>query len=224
MLLQPFAQNITLRPAIADDVAWAAPLFFAAGPAVFSYVFASPFEESKAIFCQAFAYPQHAFSYEHAQIVEVLGQPAGVMISYPGSLKRQADEKVHAVMARILPLRKLPKILVNLADLTRIKQDIAAQDYYILGLSVMPELRNQGLGTYLLRQAEQQAQKHHCQSMALDVTYTNTAARALFERLDYKVTCSKSTQRFDQLTRSGGLHRLVKVLTSQSPTMGQADG
>jgi ribosomal protein S18 acetylase RimI-like enzyme len=214
MLLQPFAQNITLRPAIADDVAWAAPLFFAAGPAVFSYVFASPFEESKAIFCQAFAYPQHAFSYEHAQVIEVLNQPAGVMISYPGFLKRQADEKVHHVMARILPLRKLPKILVNLADLTRIKQEIAAQDYYILGLSVIPELRNQGLGTYLLQQAERQAQTHRCQAMALDVTYTNTAARALFERLDYQVTCSKSTHRFDQLTRSGGLHRLVKMLPS----------
>lgn len=214
MLLQPFAQNITLRPAIADDVAWAAPLFFAAGPAVFSYVFASPFEESKAIFCQAFAYPQHAFSYEHAQVIEVLNQPAGVMISYPGFVKRQAEEKVHQVMARILPLRKLPKILVNLADLTRIKQEIAAQDYYILGLSVIPELRNQGLGTYLLHQAERQAQAQRCQAMALDVTYTNTAARALFERLDYRVTCSKSTHRFDQLTRSGGLHRLVKTLAS----------
>ena len=214
MLLQPFAQNITLRPAIADDVAWAAPLFFTAGPAVFSYVFASPFEESKAIFCQAFAYPQHAFSYEHAQVIEVLNQPAGVMISYPGFVKRQAEEKVHQVMARILPLRKLPKILVNLADLTRIKQEIATQDYYILGLSVIPELRNQGLGTYLLHQAERQAQAHRCQAMALDVTYTNTAARALFERLDYRVTCSKSTHRFDQLTRSGGLHRLVKVLPS----------
>ena len=216
MLLQPFAQNITLRPAIADDVAWAAPLFFAAGPAVFSYVFASPFEESKAIFCQAFAYPQHAFSYEHAQVIEVLNQPAGVMISYPGFVKRQAEEKVHQVMARILPLRKLPKILVNLADLTRIKQEIATQDYYILGLSVIPELRNQGLGTYLLHQAERQAQAYRCQAMALDVTYTNTAARALFERLDYRVTCSKSTHRFDQLTRSGGLHRLVKVLPSAS--------
>ncbi|HEY9656644.1 MAG TPA: GNAT family N-acetyltransferase, partial [Crinalium sp.] len=84
----------------------------------------------------------------------------------------------------------------------------------ILGLSVIPELRNQGLGTYLLQQAERQAQTHRCQAMALDVTYTNTAARQLFERLDYRVTCSKSTHRFDQLTRSGGLHRLVKTLAS----------
>ena len=212
MLLQPSTQDITLRPAIAEDIAWAAPLFFSAGPAVFSYIFASPFEESKAIFCQAFAYPQHALSYEHAQVIEVLNQPAGVMISYPGSLKRQADEKVHQVMARILPLRKLPKILVNLADLTRIKQDVSAQDYYILGLSIVPEFRNQGLGTYLLAQAEKQAYAHNCQTLLLDVTYANTLAKALFENLGYRVTCSKSTQRFEQLTRSGGLHRMVKAL------------
>ena len=215
MLSQPFAQSITLRPAIADDVAWAAPLFFSAGPAVFSYIFASPFEESKAIFCQAFAYPQHALSYEHAQIIEVLNQPVGIMISYPGVLKRQADEKVHQVMARILPLRKLPKILVNLADLTRIKQDVSVQDYYILGLSVMPEFCGQGLGTYLLSQAEKQALAHHCQAISLDVTYNNTSARTLFEHLGYRVTCSKSTQRFEQLTRSGGLHRMVKPLGEQ---------
>ncbi|SRR5579883_1194122 len=212
MLLQPFAQNITVRPAIAGDVSWAAPLIFSAGPALFSYIFASPFDEAQAIFAQAFAYPQHALSYEHAQVVEILDEPVGVIIGYPGALKRQADEKVHQVMARILPIRKLPKILVNLADLTRIKQDVAVQDYYILGLSIAPDYRNRGLGTYLLAQAERQAQLHHCEAIALDVTYTNTAARSLFERLEYRVTCSKTTHRFEQLTRSGGLHRMVKIL------------
>ncbi len=212
MLMQPLTQDITVRQAIAEDVAWAAPLFFTAGPALFSYIFASPPEEAKTIFCQAFAHPQHALSYDQAQVVEVCKQPAGIIIGYPSALKRQADEKVHQVMARILPLRKLPKILVNLADLTRIRQDIAAQDYYILGLSILPDCRNQGLGTYLLNQAEQQARACNCKAIVLDVTYTNTAARSLFERLGYRVTCSKTTPRFEQLTRSGGLHRMMKSL------------
>lgn len=205
-------QNVTLRPAIATDADWAAPLLFAAGPALFSYIFASPSDQAQDILHQAFSFPAHAFSYDHTQVVEVNQQAVGLMISYPGPVKRQADEKVHGIMARILPLRKLPKILVNLADLTRIKQDVALEDYYILGLSVLPEYRNQGLGSYLLTQADAQSAASNCRSICLDVTYTNTRARVLFERFGYQIACSKTTSRFEQMTRAGGLHRMIKPL------------
>ncbi len=207
-----YTQNLTLRPAIADDVDWAVPLLLAAGPALFCYVFASPAEQTKEILRQAFVRPGHAFSYEHTQVVEVMDEPAGLMLGYPGFLKKQADEKVHQVMARILPLKKLPKILVNLADLTRIRQDVSINDYYVLGLSILPEFRNQGLGTYLLHYAEEQAGDYECSSICLDITYTNTHGRSLLEKLGYEIVCSKSTARFDQMTRAGGIHRLIKNL------------
>ncbi|MGA7932920.1 MAG: GNAT family N-acetyltransferase [Kovacikia sp.] len=206
-------QNVTVRPAIVEDVDWAAPLLFDTGPALFSYVFASPSEQACEILKQAFVYPHHAFSYEHTQVIEVSGRPAGLSIGYSGTLKRQADEKVQMVMARILPLRKLPKILVNLADLTRIKQDVSTEEYYILGLSILPEFRRQGLASYLLHQAEIQAQAHTCPAICLDVTYTNLSAKSLFEQMNYRVICSKSTPRFEQMTRSGGIHRMIKNLT-----------
>lgn len=212
MTSQLVSENVTLRPAIVEDVDWVAPLLFAAGPALFSYIFASPPDQAQEILSQAFIYPYHAFSYEHTQVVEVDRQPAGMMISYSGVQKRQADEKVHAVMARILPLLKLPKILVNLTDLTRIKQDVASQDYYILGLGVLPNLQNQGLGTHLLNQAAQQAQEAGCKSVCLDVTYSNSKAKVLFERSGFQVTCSKTTSRFQQMTRAGGIHRMEKSL------------
>jgi len=212
MVVERLIHHVTTRPAIATDVDWAAPLIFATGPALFSYIFASPSDQAQAILRQAFVYPQHAFSYEHTQVVEMEGQPAGLMVSYSGSLKRQADEKVHQVMARILPLLKLPKILINLADLTRIKQDVAANDYYILGLSILPEFRNRGLGSYLLAQAEEQSRTYQCHELCLDVTYTNTKARNLFERAGYRVACSKTTPRFEQMTRAGGVHRMVKPI------------
>ena len=204
--------HLTLRQAIATDVDWAAPLVFSAGPALFSYIFASPQAQAQDILRQAFVQPHHAFSYEHTQVVEVEGHPVGVLISYPGDFKQQADEKVHFVMARILPLRKLPKILVNIADFSRIKQDVSPDDYYILGMSVMPEFRNQGIGSYLLAQAEAQAQQWSCQNICADITYTNTSAKRLFERHHYAITCSKSTDRFHQMTRAGGLHRVSKTL------------
>jgi ribosomal protein S18 acetylase RimI-like enzyme len=213
MPTQVFVQDLTLRPATVADVNWGASIIFASGPALFSYVFASPPDESQEILRQAFAYPQHAFSYEHAQVVELAGQPVGITVGYSGKVKKQAEEKVHGVMARLLPLRKLPRILVNLADLSRIKQDVALQDYFILSLSVVPEFRDRGIGTYLLSQVETQATKAACQSICLDVVSSNTRARRLFEQNGYRVICSKTSDRFNQMTRAGGLCRMVKPLT-----------
>ncbi len=212
MLAPLLLEDVTLRSAIATDVDWGAPLLFAAGPALFSYVFASAPQDAVGILQQAFAYPNHAFSYEYAQVVEVADQPAGLMIGYSGKVKRQVDDKVHMVMARILPLTKLPSILINVADLTRIKQDVVPEDYYLLSISIAPEFRNRGLGTALLGDMEMQAQEEGRRSICLDVSYKNTAARALFERLGYQVVCSKTSDRFQQMTRAGGLHRMAKVL------------
>lgn len=205
-------QNLTLRRALVEESEWAAGLLFEAGPALFSYILASPSDQAQEILEQAFEFPHHAFSYEHTQIVDVDGQAAGLMISYPGDLKRQVDEKVHLVMARLMPLRKLPKILVNVADLSRIKQDVSPDDYYILGISVLPEWRRRGIATYLLAKAEAEAITLDCEAICADVSYTNTPALHLLEKHGYERVCSKTSDRFDQITRSGGIHRMVKPL------------
>lgn len=210
MLLQPLMGNLTLRRAIADDGNWAAPLLFSICPALFSYIFATSAEQAQDVLQQAFVYPSHAFSYEHTCVVEIQGQPVGLIIGYPAVIKRQADEKVHSVMARLTPLRKLPKILINVADFNRIKQDISMKDYYLLGVGILPEFRNQGLGTYLLAQIEAQASP--CQTICLDITYINTRGRKFFERNGYRITLSKTTNRFEKFTRSGGIHRMIKHL------------
>lgn len=212
MLLQPLISNLTVRRAIAADGDWAVPLLFSICPALFSYIFASAAEQAQDVLQQAFIYPCHSFSYEHTCVVEIQGQPVGLMIGYPAGIKRQADEKVHGVMARITPLRKLPKILINVADFNRIKQDVSAKDYYLLGLGILPEFRSQGLGTHLLTQIEAQAQTHQCQAICLDITYINTRGRKFFEQNGYRITLSKTTDRFEQFTRSGGIHRMVKPL------------
>lgn len=211
MVLQS-RQNLTLRQAWAEESEWAAQLLFEAGPALFSYILASPADQAQAILQQAFEFPHHAFSYEHTQVVEIGGTAGGLMIGYPGDLKRQADEKVHFVMARLMPLRKLPKILVNVADLSRIKQDVAPDDYYILGISVLPEFRRQGIGAYLLAEAEAEAIALNCQAICADVSYTNVAAQRLLEKQGYERLYSKTSDRFEQMTRSGGIHRMVKEL------------
>jgi ribosomal protein S18 acetylase RimI-like enzyme len=212
MELQVPVERLTLRPAHADDSDWAADLLFAAGPSLFSYAFALKPESAQQALRQAFPYPGHAFSYEYTQVLEVDDQPAGLILAYAGQQKRQAEQQVRPVMAQILPLARVPRILANLADLGRIKQEVAAEHYYVVSLGILPQWRNRGLGTALLRDAELSAQDLGAQAICLDVAYTNTQAQRLFIRLGYHTTCSKTSNRFEQMTDAGGLHRMEKGL------------
>jgi ribosomal protein S18 acetylase RimI-like enzyme len=212
MSLQFPVESLAIRPAEVADANWAARLIFAAGPGLFSYVFAAQPDEALTILEQAFVMPQHAFSYEHVQILEVDHQPAGLVLGYPGSLKRKAEDQVRAVMAQIIPVQRVPRILVNLADLTRIKQDVEPQDYYILSLGIDPAFRSKGLGAALLRDTEELARDRHCAYICCDVPYTNRKAQRWLNRHDYHITCSKTSHRFEHMTDAGGLHRMERQL------------
>lgn len=205
-------ETITIRAAEKSDTTWSADLMFAAGPGLFSYVFASTPDKARDILRQAFATPRHAFSYEYAQIIEVRQQPAGLIVGYPGDLKRKAEESLQSVMAQYLPLSRVPRILVNLADISRIKQAVNPTDYFILSLCIAPEFRNHGLGSALIQDTEFEARSLGCHTICLDVAFSNTRARSLFHRLGYRTTCSKTSHRFQSMTDAGGLHRLEKSL------------
>jgi GNAT superfamily N-acetyltransferase len=212
MTLQFSTDRLTIRPAEDRDVIWGADLMFSAGPGLFSYVFASTPDKAQEILRQAFAEPSHAFSYEFAQVLEVDDRLAGIVLGYPSEVKRRAETNVQGIMAHILPLHRVPRILGNLADLSRIKQDVTEDTYFLLSLCIASEFQGQGLGTALLQDTEFGAKDLGCGRMALDMAYTNDRARQLFERLGYEVTCSKTSQRFANMTDAGGLHRLEKAL------------
>jgi ribosomal protein S18 acetylase RimI-like enzyme len=212
MSLQFAAESLSIREATVGDVDWAPDRIFAAGPGVFSYIFALKPDAAQAALRQAFVVPDHAFSYSHAQVIEVDEQPVGLMLGYAGAVKRQAEARVQAVMAQILPLQRVPRILVHLADMSRIKQDVAADAYYVLSLSILPDWRRRGLGQALLQDTMALAQEQQCRSISFDVAYKNVQGKRWLTNQGYTVTCSKTSDRFERLTDAGGLHRMERAI------------
>jgi ribosomal protein S18 acetylase RimI-like enzyme len=206
-------EQLSIRSACDTDESWAADLIFSAGPGLFNYVFAMKADGAKAVLREAFAAPSNAFSYEYTHVLEVDDRPAGLLLGYPGHIKRQAEEHIQGLMAHIIPLSRVPRILVNLADLSRIKQDVEPNSFYILSVCMLPEFQNLGLGTALMRDTEYLAREMKCDRLCLDVTYNNPRAKALFTRLGYEVLCSKTSHRFEQMTDAQGIHRMEKRLT-----------
>ncbi|MBD2100564.1 GNAT family N-acetyltransferase [Leptolyngbya sp. FACHB-261] len=212
MISSSVRSSLQVRPCTAADAVAATQLLFAAGPELFTYTFASSAEKTLEILTKAFAKPDHAFSYSHAQVAEVEGEVVGLLVSYSGALKTEAENRVHQVMPGIVPVWKVPGMLLNLTDLNRVKQPVPVQDYYVLCVAVKPELQGQGIGTCLLSQAETMAALEGCGAVALDLTLNNQQALRFCQGLGYRVVQSSTTPRFERQTGAGGLQRLVKPL------------
>lgn len=63
-------------------------------------------------------------------------------------------------------------------------------------MRVHPEVQRQGFGRLLLERLEERAQALGCQSIRLDTTHEQTAARRLYERSGYRETGRRQCDRF----------------------------
>jgi ribosomal protein S18 acetylase RimI-like enzyme len=109
-------------------------------------------------------------SYRNAVIVEVAGQPAAGLISYPLADKSEPISDT------------LPVLLVPLQELMH----LVPGTWYVHVLAAYPEHRGKGLGFALLALADRLAAADGRQALSLVVSDTNTRARRLYERHGYR--------------------------------------
>jgi len=78
-----------------------------------------------------------------------------------------------------------------------------AQEAYIHAVRVRPEYRRTGIGSGLMCTAERELRKRDFRHTCLHVTYENTEARSLYQRLGYRVVAEVSGQwsYYDQYNR-----------------------
>jgi ribosomal protein S18 acetylase RimI-like enzyme len=106
------------------------------------------------------------FSYQHIQVAEASAAVVGLVLSFGGR-----DE------ARL-----------NAAVGTWLEQETEDDEWYVDALAVFSNWGRQGIGTYLLQRAEQQAREHHYPKIALHVAQANKPALDLYAQLHYVVT------------------------------------
>ena len=110
-----------------------------------------------------------SFSYRNATVAEVNWRPAGCLIGYEIS---SAPEPIPDDMpAMFVPLQQL--------------ENLAPDTWYVNVLAVMPEYRNQGLGSALLDFADTCGKQSLRSGMSVIVSDANPSARRLYERHGY---------------------------------------
>ncbi|MDG4658407.1 GNAT family N-acetyltransferase [Ectobacillus antri] len=121
-----------------------------------------------------FSQPGNRLSYENCLIAEQDGHPVGVIVLYHGSEASRLDEPI------VTYLRKLH------GDASIILEKEAGDDeYYIDTLSVHPDYSGRGIGSTLMRKAEEQCLMLGYHKIAILADLSNTRALSLYRYRGY---------------------------------------
>ena len=111
-----------------------------------------------------------SFSYRNATMIEHNGRVAGCLIGYV----------ISNVIAPVSP--EMPAMFVPLQEL----ENAAPGTWYVNVLAVLPAHRNQGLGSELLRFADETGHSLGQRGMSVIVSDANLGARRLYEKHGYE--------------------------------------
>ena len=98
-------------------------------------------------------------------------------------------------------------------SLARRKVDLSAPQggLHLVELQVVPDLRNRGVGAFLLACVDEYAVAQNAGHVSL-TTATNNPARGLYERNGYRLVDQKTDARYERITGSEGRVLMVKPL------------
>jgi ribosomal protein S18 acetylase RimI-like enzyme len=164
--------TLPFRRAVVEDAPALAEFVNSAGDGLPLYLWekmAVPGETAWDVGCRRAMREEGSFSYRNAIIIESDGQCAGCLIGY--SIPEMPEPISNQMPPMFVPLQEL--------------ENLAPATWYVNVLAVRPRFRNNGLGSKLLRLAEEMAASLHGQGLSVIVSDANSGARRLYERCGY---------------------------------------
>ncbi|MGM0900416.1 MAG: GNAT family N-acetyltransferase [Bacillota bacterium] len=123
---------------------------------------------------QFFCEDNNRLSYQNMIVADILGEIAGIIITYPGEKATRLDEPI---------LKRLRKKRRN--EEIHFDKEANENDYYIDTLCVNDLFRGYGIGTMLLKEAEKMAKEKGYSRVSLNVAHDNQMAKKLYQRVGY---------------------------------------
>ena len=159
----------SLRPATKEDCRTIAKLYSIASDGVADYIWtqlAEPGEAPLDVGTRRYQREDTDFSYQNCTLVETQGHIAGMLVAFPIHVDPDYIEQDPV-----------------LTPYSKLEED---NSYYICGVALFPDYRSKGMGSLLMKRAEQDARQRGYTRLSLIVFAQNTGAKALYERLNYQ--------------------------------------
>lgn len=145
-------------------------------------------------------------------LAEMDGELSGVAIAFPGRLYGTLKLGTGVVLARAAGPRHVRDLAQRARVLNRMLPGVDRQLLYVSILAVAPEHRRSGIATALMERVISGATRLGL-GVALDVGMTNDPARAVYERLGFRVVSSReATEDELLLVPINGMVRMERAL------------
>lgn len=155
-----------------------------------------------------FSLQGNRYSRTTADIAEIGGRPAGMLLSFPGW---EFTRRELAIGWDLLKLCGLWDVLHLSLPALSIANGVETyrDEYYLANMAVFPDFQGRGIGSALMAHAEGKASRAGLKKCSLIVDTENPSARRLYERCGYKVIFTK-TYPGPAENAHAGYHRMRK--------------
>ena len=184
-----------VRPAGKAESAAIAALYRISSDGVADYIWtklAEPGEDLLDVGRRRYERENTPFSYQNCTLVEIDGEVAGMLVAFPMAVDPDAVETDPV-----------------LAPYGELEED---GSYYVCGVALFPAFRGRGLGTRLMRLAEEQARARRLGKLSLIVFEANAGAKRLYERLGYREAARAAIVPHPLIRHTGDAVLMVKEL------------
>ena len=161
---------IEFRPAKKSDCRTIASLYRISSDGVADYIWtklAQPGEDLLDVGQRRYERENSLFSYQNCKLAILDKTIVGMLVAFPMVVDETTEPEEDPVLA---PYSKLEE----------------NNSYYICGVALFPEYRNRGIGTQLMKLAEDQAIAKGFDKLSLIVFEQNVGAKQLYDRLGYR--------------------------------------
>jgi ribosomal protein S18 acetylase RimI-like enzyme len=189
-----------IRPATKRDALHMAALADIAGHGLPAWVWSQACDKGQSVIevGRARAMRENAdFSWRNTHMLEQDGEIAGMLLGYrqPDTMDAGDTSTIHEVFRALAEL-----------------EAAAPGAWYVNIVGVFPEYRGRGLGSRLLRHAEDLADAAGARRMSLIVDSGNDSARRLYERTGYREETRRPMVPFPGSTESGDWVLMAKEI------------
>lgn len=187
--------DIHFRPAVKNDCRTIAALYSISSDGVADYIWtrlAKPGEDILNVGQRRYEREDTAFSYQNCTMVAKDQQILGMLVAFPMYVDPEEQESDPV-----------------LAPYSKLEED---NSYYICGMALFPEFRQQGIGSSLLSLAEQHATDKGFTKLSLIVFEQNQGAWQLYARNGYRERARARVYPHPLIHHSGDAILMVKEL------------
>jgi ribosomal protein S18 acetylase RimI-like enzyme len=195
-----------IRAAQAGDASFAASMICLSMHGLADHLFQQGADVIEATVAKLFARNAGRFGYRYAYVAESEDGPVGLLIACRGSYLSRLNRATFPHLLAVLGAVRLVGFVWRGVSLPGGKEAYD-DEFFISNLGILPSMQGRSFGSQMLAFAEELACENKLKKCSLIVSWHNTEAKRLYERIGYQVV-----EAVQDDERDLGYYRMVKVL------------